>query len=159
MKKLLFLLFFIPVLSFSQYSKKELKKLKKMELKIVNRGLDLKETFVPYCIKKNNFMGTVESSWAEAMFTLGLDVGDYSSQKQIKDSNNRETELSRTVTFNGRYVFDSNAFGVIKILDLYNDNKIVATIRYKGSLNYGAGGNDLYFKKEYVIKELIKSNR
>ena len=155
MKKLLFLLFFIPVLSFSQYSKKELKKLEKMELKIVNRGLDLNETFVPY-YKKNNF---IESSWAEAMFTLGLDVGDYSSQKQIKDSNNRETELSRTVTFNGRYVFDSNAFGVIKILDLYNDNKIVATIRYKGSLNFGAGGNDLYFKKEYVIKELIKSNR
>ena len=146
MKKILFLLFFIPVLSFSQYSKKELKKIKKMELKIVNRGLDLKETFVPYCIKKNNFMGTVESSWAEAMFTLGLDVGDYSSS-------------SSTVNFNGRYVFDSNAFGVIKILDLYNDNKIVATIRYKGDLNYGAMGNDLYFKKEYVIRELIKSNR
>ena len=41
----------------------------------------------------------------------------------------------------------------------YNDNKIVATIRYKGDLNYGAMGNDLYFKKEYVIRELIKSNR
>ena len=155
MKNILFLLLLIPVISFSQYSKKELKKLKKMELKIVNRGLDLDATFVPYFkvqyyTRENGTQGvrgaSVESSWAEAMFTLGLDVGDYSSS---------ETAL----TFNGRYVFDCNTYGIIKIQDLQNNNKIVATIKYEGRSLYGAWGKDLSLKMEYFIKELIKLNK
>ena len=48
MKKLLLPYFYLfPLLSFSQYAKKAVKKLKKMELKIGNRGLDLAATFVP----------------------------------------------------------------------------------------------------------------
>ena len=48
MKKILVLLLIVPVIGLSQYTKKELKKLDKMELKIVNRGLDLNSTFVVY---------------------------------------------------------------------------------------------------------------
>ena len=168
MKNILFLLLLIPVISFSQYSKKELKKLKKMELKIVNRGLDLDATFVPYFevqyyTRENGTQGvrgaSVESSWAEAMFTLGLDVGDYSRQSQVKDANNREMNLSNSLIFNGRYVFDCNTYGIIKIQDLQNNNKIVATIKYEGRSLYGAWGKDLSLKMEYVIKELIKLNK
>ena len=145
MKKLLLLFLLIPVISFSQYSKRELKKLKKMELKIVNRGLDLDATFVPYSYGtyKSGDSWNNESDWADAMFTLGLEVGDYSSSKN-------------TVTFNGRYVFDAKDYGnwtgVIKIQDLNNNNKIVATISYRRDIRTS-------LKMEYVIRELIKSNK
>ena len=147
MKNILFLLLLIPVISFSQYSKKELKKLKKMELKIVNRGLDLDATFVPYYrVRESGDGWNTETGWGEAMFTLGLDVGDYSSSKTA-------------LTFNGRYIFDSNTYGVIKIQDLEDNNKIVATIKYKGALNWHVLGKDISYRMEYVIRELIKSNK
>ena len=160
MKKLLLLFLLISVISFSQYSKKELKKLKKMELKIVNRGLDLDATFVPYYrVRESGDGWNTETNWGEAMFALGLDVGDYSQERQVKDANNREMNLSNSLIFNGRYVFDSNTYRVIKIQDLQDDNKIVATIKYKGSLNWHTLGKDISYRMEYVIRELIKSNK
>ena len=162
MKKILFLFLFIPVISYSQYTKKQLKKLKKMELEIVNRGLDLDATFVPYYKARYTSEGqlvgkSVEPRWAEAMFKLGLNVGDYSSQSQAKDANNREMSLSNSLIFNGRYVFDCNTYNVIKIQDLQNNNKIVATIKYKKYLNQSNPKHS--YKKDYVIRELIKSNK
>ena len=158
MKNILFLLLLIPVISFSQYSKKELKKLKKMELKIVNRGLDLNASFVPYSngTYPSGAQWNNESDWVDAMFTLGLEVGDYSQERQVKDANNREMNLSNSLIFNGRYVFDvtnyDNFKGVIKIQDLNNNNKIVATISYRRDIRTS-------LKMEYVIRELIKSNK
>tara|TARA_B100000787_G_C16081865_1_gene244812 strand:+ start:111 stop:617 length:507 start_codon:yes stop_codon:yes gene_type:complete len=168
MKNILFLLLLIPVISFSQYSKKELKKLKKLELKIVNRGLDLDATFVPYFKKKyftreNGTEGVwganTEDRWAEAMFTYGIDVGDYSRESQVKDANNREMNLSNSLIFNGRYVFDCNTNRVIKIQDLQNNNKIVATIKYEGRSLWLGYGKNLSLQMEYIIQELIKSNK
>jgi len=160
MKNILFLLLLIPVISFSQFSKKELKKFKKMDLKIVNRGLDLNATFVAYSEQSTQgYIDLVEDSWETAMFSQGLEVGDYSEQRQVKDANNREMNLSGSLIFNGRYVFDTSTHKQIKIQDLNNNNKIVATITYKGSLGWGMGNNPLIRKKEYVIYKLIESNK
>ena len=145
MKNILFLLLLIPVISFSQFSKKELKKFKKMDLKIVNRGLDLNATFVAYSDQTTQgLIDLVEDSWDTAMFSQGLEVGDYSQQSLI---------------FNGRYVFDTSTHKQIKIQDLNNNNKIVATITYKGNLGWGVGYKPLIRKKEYVIYKLIESNK
>ena len=149
----------MPVLGFSQLTKKELKKLDKMELKIVNRGLDLNSTFVVYSKEiSQNLLDLVEDSWETAMFSKGLDVGDYYEESQVKDTNNREMELSNSITFNGRYIFDTSTHGQIKIQDLENNNKLVASITYKRDLNFGIGQNPLIWKKEYVIEKLIESN-
>jgi hypothetical protein len=160
MKKLLLLLLIVPVIGLSQYTKKELKKLDKMELKIVNRGLDLNSTFVVYSEESSQqLIDLVEDSWETAMFSKGLDVGDYYEESQVKDTNNREMALSNSITFNGRYVFDTSTRGQIKIQDLENNNKLVASITYKRDLSWGVGFNPLIWKKEYVIEELMKSNR
>jgi hypothetical protein len=146
---------------FAQYSSKELKKLEKMEIRIVNRGLDLDATFVPYCEPDGttDLHKTSEENWSKSMFVAGLEVGDYSGQSVVKDSNNREMNLSRTNTFNGRYVFDVSTSGLVKISDLFNNNKVVATISYKSDLNYAAFGADVSFKREYLISKLIESNK
>jgi len=160
MKKVLVLLLIVPVIGLSQYTKKELKKLDKMELKIVNRGLDLNSTFVVYSEESSQqLIDLVEDSWETAMFSKGLDVGDYYEESQVKDTNNREMALSNSITFNGRYVFDTSTRGQIKIQDLENNNKLVASITYKRDLSWGVGFNPLIWKKEYVIEELMKSNR
>ena len=50
LKKIVLIMIMFPIVLSAQYSKKELKKkekwLKKLELRIVNRGVDLNETFV-----------------------------------------------------------------------------------------------------------------
>lgn len=163
MKKLLYLFLLVPVISYSQLTKKQLKKLKKMELKIVNKGLDLNATFVPYSTAVSdtnpNIGSEIEANWGAAIFALGLDVGDYSEQRRSKDGNNREVNLSTAVVFNGRYIFShGDSSGVIKIQDLNNNNKTVATIKYKGVVSVNLFKDNSY-KREYVISELIKSNK
>ena len=58
LKRILFVLIMFPLISSAQYSKKELKKkekwLKKLELRIVNRGVDLNDTFVFYVDRQLN---------------------------------------------------------------------------------------------------------
>jgi len=160
MNKLLLLLLIAPTVSFSQYTKKQLKKLEKMELKVINRGLDLSETFVVYTKETSqNLVDLVEDSWELALFSKGLKVGDYYSEKSVIDGNNRELNVSSTLYFNGRYLFNIETHGQIKILDLENNNQIVAYITYKKDLNWGAGFNPLTWKKEYVIEKLIESIR
>ena len=162
MKKILFLFILIPVISYSQYSKKELRNLKKMKLKIVNRGLDLSATFVPYSTVvsefNDNLSSDIEANWGEAMFALGLDVGDYYEKKQSKDGNNREVTLLSSVIFKGRYVFNAKYNGIIIIKDLNNNSKTVATIKYSGVVSYDKFDDNSY-KRDYVISELIKSNK
>ena len=161
MKKLLFVLtLLVSYPAYTQYTKKQLKKLKKMELKIVNRGLDLGATFVPYFKKVYLSDGSVsgkdiEPRWAQSLFEMGLEVGDYSSESQVKDADNREMNVSKSLIFNGRYVFDCNTRGSIKIQDLQSKNKIVAIISYKTSIRFGSNS----YKREYIIRELIKSNK
>ena len=152
MKKLLLLLLFIPLVSYTQYSKKELRKLKKVNLNIVNRGLDLNATFVVYSNSEDeDYWKYNNNQWEAAMFSKGLDVGDYTYQRQVKDANNREMTLSNSITFNGRYIFDTSS-SVLSIKDLQNNNKIVATITFE-KLYYPTFGYD------YIIEKLIESNK
>lgn len=160
MNKLLLLLLIAPTVSFSQYTKKQLKQLEKMELKIFNRGLDLSETFVVLSEQSSQKLtDIVEDSWEVALFSKGLDVGDYYSENKMVDGNNREINVASSLYFNGRYILDTSTPRQIKIFDLNNNNKLVASITYKRDLNFGAGFNPLIWKKEYVIEKLIESNR
>lgn len=106
MKKIIVILLLVPFFGFAQYSKKQLRKIKKLELKVVNKGLDLKETFVVY----HKTFSSYENDWESALFSAGLDVGDYFDKKNVKDTNNREMILYDEVIFRGRYVFDISPY-------------------------------------------------
>ena len=71
----------------------------------------------------------------------------------------RYSQQSNSLIFNGRYIFDISTHGQIKIQDLQNNNKLVASITYKGNLGWGVGFDPLIRKKEYVIDKLIESNK
>jgi len=155
MKKITFItiaLLILSNISYSQYSEKQLRTLKKMELKIINRGLNLNDAFVPYT-EIPVCRGCMEL-WSDSMSAVGLEVGDYSKSTQIKDAKNREVVFSNL--FKGRYVFELKRFGPIKIFDLKDNNKIVVTISYKGSISFNAKYS---YKREYVLKKLIESNK
>lgn len=169
MKNLLLLLFLLPLISLSQ-SKKELKKerkeFEKLELKITNRGLNLKDIFVPYSsgwdlgsdivMPKN----IVTNNWADAMFEAGLNVGTYYSKKSVKDTENREMELSGANIFQGRYIFEIVS-GQILIKDLNDNNKLIASIRYKETPFFVVSGQtrNAISRRLLILKELIKSNK
>ena len=81
MKKLLLIFLITPVMGFSQYTKKELKKFEN-ELKIVNRGLDLDAPFVVYSEQSSqDLVDLVEDSWETAMFSKGLTSWGLLSEK------------------------------------------------------------------------------
>ena len=131
---------------YSQYSKKELKAISKAEIKIVNRGLDLDATFIPY--SNANDSGTrskLVEDWKETLFEVGREVGSWS-------------EESNTILFEGRYNFaigeGCRFFRCVKIYDLDNDGKLAATISWKPNINSA----NLSFIRRYIIEELIRLN-
>lgn len=156
MKKILIIALLIPVCNFSQYSKKELKTIDKMELRISNRGLDLKASFIPFHSSFEEYGTESEENWSMSLFEAGLEVGSYYNESTVKDTENREMEVSRANIFNGRYVFDVSTYKQIKIRDLESDNKIVCTISYKGDVNYSLTMSN--FRRKYILEKLIKSN-
>ena len=141
----------MPFFGFAQYSKKQLRKIKKLELKVVNKGLDLKETFVVY----HKTFSSYENDWESTLFSAGLDVGDYFDKKNVKDTNNREMILYDEVIFRGRYVFDISPYTRITIKDLKNDNKIVALIEHNG---WSGWGEESIYLMDYIVNALIESN-
>lgn len=151
MKKIIVIILLVPFFGFAQYSKKQLRKIKKLELKVVNKGLDLKETFVVY----HKTFSSYENDWESALFSAGLDVGDYFDKKNVKDTNNREMILYDEVIFRGRYVFDISPYTRITIKDLKNDNKIVALIEHNG---WSGWGEESVYLMDYIVNALIESN-
>ena len=102
LKRIFLIMIMFPVVLSAQYSKKELKKkekwLKKLELRVVNRGVDLNDTFVFFVDRELSktaaekianllFEGKTEnwdfiiSEFENAMFVAGLDVGTYEFKK------------------------------------------------------------------------------
>jgi len=139
--------------NYSQYSKKELKTIKKAEIKIINRGLDLNAVFVPYKEKyySNYLQQWVDYSkyvdaWADTLFEAGLEVGEF-------------YETSDSVNFKGRYQFEI-LFGAktgqqsIRITDLENNNKMVASISWNLVNSYRKNS----FIRQYLLEELIRLN-
>lgn len=162
MNKLLLVLLIIPTISFSQYTKKELKKIKNLELKINNRGLDLTATFIPFSNRigyDKSWDVAAESNWEQALFSAGLKVGSYSSKSTVKDTENREVLLEQANIFQGRYVFDVSKRGLIKILDLENNNQLVATVSYRYNKAFLYYRQQDYYKRNYVIKKIIELNK
>ena len=171
-----------PVFLSAQYSKKELKKkekwLTKLELRIVNRGVDLNDTFVFYVDRQLNStaaekianlaFGTRSENWdyiisefENAMFVAGLDVGTYEFNEIEKGSQNN-AKKSGNLIVNGRYLFEFDRaierYVKIAIKDVSNNFKTAATISFK---NY-IGGSSMLRETiivEHVIKEFIKSNK
>ena len=148
MKKIFILLLVIGfcINTNAQFSKKEMKKIKKREIKIINRGIDLKATFIPYYESRR--IGDTENAWSNSLFEAGFDVGDYSKSNGV-------------VIANGRYLFEIKHYSVT-ISDLQNDNKIVATITFKKGvfakfnvLIHQAKGN---FIRSYILEKLIEKN-
>lgn len=164
MKKLIILLLmFAPLFSLGQSEKKISKKL---NLEITNRGLDLDAVFVPvqgdvrtecpFCCDNRCI-----NNWKSALFISGLETGDYFTNTNLKDTENREMQLGKTTTIRGRYALIFN-YDSIEIKDANNNFKTAAILNWGGSgKSYiHSYGNDKNKKiREFIISQLIKSNR
>jgi len=93
------------------------------------------------------------------LFSAGLKVGSYSSKSTVKDTENREVLLEQANIFQGRYVFDVSKRGLIKILDLENNNQLVATVSYRYNKAFLYYRQQDYYKRNYVIKKIIELNK
>ena len=154
----------MPFIINAQFSKKEQKMIKKAEIKIINRGLDLNAAFVPYYEKWYNsfaekymYGNRYMDAWTDTLFEAGLEVGEFYEKSTVKDSENREMIMLGQVMFKGRYNFEISSKGAkntIKITDLQNNNKMVASISWELSSSYGKNS----FIRQYLIEELIRKN-
>jgi len=173
---ILTLLFFVSFSYAQKLTKWEKKQIDKMQLKIINRGLDMNSIIVPYYSRNNQYMFKLyseftkdaEDMWEEDLFEAGFEVGgSYNDKAVIKDTENREMLLYKEVEFKGRYVFEFESVGrdflgslpdnVIKIYDLANNNKLVCTIKFKANLIMSSLPFDKQ-KRMYILDELKKSN-
>lgn len=125
---LLFVIFF-SLQSFSQNSiefdispKKYKKILKKLDLKITNRGYDGTDKI--YIYHPNNPKSTITNLWNTAFFEMNIPTGSITEQ----------TEDSTIIDANWILEISSGSYA-FKILDLYNDKKVVATISTKEGMN------------------------
>jgi len=183
LKRILFVLIMFPLISSAQYSKKELKKkekwLKKLELRIVNRGVDLNDTFVFYVDRQLNSTAAekianllfeqraenwdyIISEFENAMFLNGLDVGTYEF-KEIEKGSQNNARKSGNLIVNGRYLFEfdrSIERSVnIAVKDVSNNFKTAATISFRNNIGLGNFMIKETIIVEHIIKEFIKSNK
>lgn len=126
----------------AQYSKKQLKELKKLEVKVVNRGLDLSATFVPYVYEGSDFYNRI---WGNSLFEAGFDVGTY----YRKDG---------TRVIKGRYDFDVR-LNSVTIYDMQDNGRVCVKITFT---KQGLMGNSHLKKnphhRKYILEKLIESN-
>lgn len=138
MKKLLLVLIVISSnFSVAQLSKKQMRGIKKLEIKIVNRGLDLSETFVPYYEGSDYF----EKNWETSLFEAGYNVGNY-----YFENGKRIIE--------GRYAFEIKLSN-LTIYDMSKNKQIVATVTMKGQGFSGKSHQKKNsFHREYILNKL-----
>ena len=182
LKRIFLIMIMFPVVLSAQYSKKELKKkekwLKKLELRVVNRGVDLNDTFVFFVDRELSktaaekianllFEGKTEnwdfiiSEFENAMFVAGLDVGTYEF-KEIQKGSKNNAAIAGNLIVNGRYLFEFDRaierYVKIGIKDVSNNMKTVATISFKSKIGLNFMIRETIII-EHVISEFIKSNR
>jgi hypothetical protein len=170
MKKLLLFFTIIPFVLNAQYTKRELKQKEKwvdrLELRIVNRGVDFGETFVFYVERELSestgekiaeiiFNRTDDIDWdfvisefENAMFLKGLDVGSYELKEIEKGSKNNSLKAGNLIV-NGRYLFEfdsglgnsrKSTMRKISVKDVENKLKVVATIVFRNIVSKVAVG-------------------
>jgi hypothetical protein len=111
--------------------------IKKLEIKIVNRGLDLSETFVPYYEGQDYF----EKNWETSLFEAGYNVGNY-----YFENGKRIIE--------GRYAFEIKLSN-LTIYDMSKNKQIVATVTMKGQgFNGKSHQKKNSFHREYILNKL-----
>ena len=152
MKKIITLLLLVLMISptINAQTKKELRKIKKLDLKITVRDIDLNKKFV-VCEINGDSKSNFESSWNVGLFSNGLEVGDYYSKKTVKDTENREMDVQNTRTIRGDYFIEIVSGKYIIIKEVATNFTIVGTITSRYNIN----PFDQYVI-DYIIKELIK---
>ena len=144
-------------------TKKQLKKIKKLELKFSLRDMDLNKKFVVFVEIPgylNQHQERIESVWKSKLFENGLNVGDYYYKKKVKDSENREFLLENKMMVRGTYFITIKGNKSIIITNINDNNSIVGTITAKPvksktrSMKEGCFGEDYFV--DHIIKELVK---
>ena len=167
MKKLITLLsiFFFSI-SYSQstveldISSKDYKKiLKKLDLKITNRGYD---GAGPIFVKVSTYDAAKPSAyvrlWNEALFEMDMPVGNITDQSDdiVTIDADWIFQLEGSVGSNGYGMGMSYGGGLSgKILDFSNNNKMVATFSTKEKMNFTSGLDDNE-KRGEKFKQMIK---
>ena len=152
--------------------------MKKLELRIVNRGVDLNETFVFFVDRElsetaaekiaNLVIGGYNENWdfviyefENAMFVAGLDVGTYEF-KEIEKGSKNNAAIAGNLIVNGRYLFEFDRaierYVKVAIKDVSNNMKTVATISFRNNIGLGNYMIRETIIIEHVISEFIKSN-
>tara|TARA_B100000767_G_C19505080_1_gene425927 strand:+ start:94 stop:645 length:552 start_codon:yes stop_codon:yes gene_type:complete len=181
MKKLLLLLF-IPTLLTAQYSKRELKQkdkwLKKLELRIINRGVDFTKTFVFYVDKQEDVTAAeriavlalksgyernwefVTTEFENAMFYKGIETGTYQFKQVDKGSRNNMLTADNMIV-NGEYLFEFSknvgTYAKISVKDVENNFKTVATIQFRNNLGLLKYALNQTILIEHIVGEFINS--
>ena len=149
MKNIFFLL--IPFFVFSQ-SKGDKKLQKKLELEIVNKGLNLEDKFVvvgsfarSLAAIQFRYNEATEKNWNKTFFKSNLNTGSYSKEDGY-------------LIIDGRYQvnIDRNS---MTIKDASNNFKTVAFLEWKGPTAISVVANDKNkARRKLIIKSLIESN-
>ncbi len=160
------LFFFIFSISYSQstvdldISSKDYKKiLKKLDLKITNRGYN---GAGPIFVKVSTYDAAQPSAyvrlWNEALFEMDMPVGN------ITDESNDIVTIDADWIFQLEGKVGSNGYGMAmsfggglsgKILDFNNNDKMVATFSTKEKMNFTSGLDD-NVKRGERFKQMIK---
>tara|TARA_B100000780_G_C20844265_1_gene335490 strand:+ start:146 stop:589 length:444 start_codon:yes stop_codon:yes gene_type:complete len=145
MKKIFIIITLFYTITLASQSKHEQKTKDKLELAVINNGIDFKEMFVVY----NNYLcaicGGVENSWNSSLLDANLDTGYWYGARD-------------NITIKGRYKFIVNKSSII-ISDSKTNFGVVATITHKnpGLINFMNNKNNRNLR-DYIIKSLIESN-
>jgi hypothetical protein len=160
-----FLFIFFFSFSFSQntveldMSSKDYKKiLKKLDLKVTNRGYDASG---PIFVKVSTYDAAKRSIyadlWNEALFEMGMPVGNITEQTSESVTIDADwifqLEGSVRSTYAGGQSYGGGFSG--KILDFTNNNKMVATFTTKEKMNFTAGLDNTE-KRAEKFKQIVK---
>ena len=160
-----FLFIFFFSFSFSQntveldMSSKDYKKiLKKLDLKVTNRGYDaVGPIFVKVSTYDSAKRSTYVNLWNEALFEMDMPVGNHTNQRSESVTIDADwifqLEGSVMSTQGGGMSYGGGLSG--KILDFTNNNKMVATFTTKEKMNF-TSGLDNTEKRGEKFKQMVK---
>lgn len=133
---------------------------KKPKVKVITNGIDLSQSFVVQSIAwKNSYDKTLERKWEEQLFLNGLKTGVYSQSRRLKDTENREMEVSNQTEVEGRYLMQIVSDVKLIIRDM-NSKSLVGSITFKRG-GYTSLSFPMIVDPSFIdmaIKEMIQQN-